>query len=166
MEHPYAKNGESVDGSGSTGLLIILTTVFAIVTVYQFLFFITQNWIFFHVRGINISTIPVVLEIFTAVFDLATFFLLYLAISFIKRRSAGIRAVFLMVIPFLIVAYLACLTGQWAYVTLAPHIFPNTNGYSYGPILNFFAENMTMAIIFAFVCIGALFYMKPRETRY
>ena len=149
-EHPRKANSTSDQ-------LVLLLLIFVVVTIYQFLYFVSEERILFYRQASNFFPMVYDLYLFNTISYLALFIVLFLLIRIIPGRNIVIRGTPMLAVSFFVVAYLAGLAGTGILSLVAAYFLPANVHLSYGPLMLYLLFPLSLSVILSFVCIGAVF---------
>ncbi|MHB8395641.1 MAG: hypothetical protein ACYDAZ_00325 [Thermoplasmataceae archaeon] len=149
-EHPRKANF-------TADLPVLLLLIFVVVTIYQFLYFASEDRFLLYTGGSTFFPMIYDIYLFNTISDLALFIVLFLLIRIIPGRNIVIRGTPMLAFSFFVVAYLAGLAGLGIFSLVAVYFLPANVHFSYGPLMLYLLFPLSLSVILSFVCIGAVF---------
>lgn len=143
-----------------SSLLILMLSIFAVVTIYRFLFSVSEDWVLIDMHGLTIFSRTDIFDLVAFIANLFILIVLFVLIYAVPRRKTVIKGTFLLTIPFFLVAYLGNLTGAGIYFLVAVYFLPSNVSFSFGPVVAYLLSPLSFSVTLAFVCIGAVFARK------
>lgn len=141
-------------------LIILMLLIYVVVTIYQFIYIVSEEWIEFHTPGLNFTVMNYKFEVLTFISNIILFTVLFVLIRAVPRRSSVIKGTFLLAIPFFFVGYLARMTGADIFYMVAAYFIPSPVTFVRGSIIGYLVSPLAYSVVIAFVCIGAVFSRK------
>lgn len=158
-------NNSSQKTASISSLVLMMFLVFVAVTIYEFLYWASNDWGLFIAQGTSFSSRLSENQIIGNVVALFLYIVVALIVRGVPSRGKIVIPSLVYLIPFFIVAYTASLTGTLIYSLADTYFLPPNATFSYSLDALFFVSFLSLSVVLTIVSLGALYSRQSGKTK-